>query len=96
MRRASPSEVVGGVDRMTAPRSRASTGGSGAPNTGRSDERFTPRAHDLDPAGAFTDVHPGENVYPTQSRSGTRRNEYMGVRVPGEGRAATTDRKSVV
>jgi hypothetical protein len=73
---------------MTAPRSRASTGGSGA--TGRSDERFTPRAHDLDPAGAFTDVHPGENVYPTQSRSGTRRNEYTGVRVPGEGRAATT------
>ena len=75
---------------MTAPRSRASTGGSGAAGTGRSDERFTPRAHDLDPAGAFTDVHPGENVYPTQSRSATRRNEYMGVRVPGEGRAATT------
>ena len=52
-------------------------------------ERFTPRAHDLDPAGVFTDVYPGETIADARG-SATRRNEYAGVRVPGEGGAAAT------
>ena len=52
-------------------------------------ERFTPRAHDLDPAGVFTDVYPGETIAAARG-SATRRNEYAGVRVPGEGGAAAT------
>ena len=87
MRRAPSNDAPGAVDQTSASRSRAS-GGSG-PATATMSERFTPRAHDLDPAGVFTDVYPGETIAAARG-SATRRNEYAGVRVPGEGGAAAT------
>ena len=87
MRRAPSNDAPGAVDETSASRSRAS-GGSG-PATATMSERFTPRAHDLDPAGVFTDVYPGETIADARG-SATRRNEYAGVRVPGEGGAAAT------
>ena len=87
MRRASSNDAPDAVDETSASRSRAS-GGSG-PATAKMSERFTPRAHDLDPAGVFTDVYPGETIAHARG-SATRRNEYAGVRVPGEGGAAAT------
>jgi len=87
MRRASSNDAPDAVDETSASRSRAS-GGSG-PATAKMSERFTPRAHDLDPAGVFTDVYPGETIAHARE-SATRRNEYAGVRVPGEGGAAAT------
>lgn len=88
MRRASSDDAPDAVDETSASRSRAS-GGSG-PATAKMSERFTPRAHDLDPAGVFTDVYPGETIAHARG-SATRRNEYAGVRVPGEGGAGHLD-----